>query len=383
MSPSRPTRARVAGVLLVAGLGLSACTSPGTPPEPSPTATDPVPTPAPTTPPNSNGPLPNGLAVPAVGETDEFADGSGDIADDPAIWVDPTDGSRSVVLGTSKDDSDGGLAVYDLTGAEIQFLPVGKLNNVDLRTGVLGDLVLAVASNRTDDSLHFFVLDPDTRRVREAGSTSLGFEPYGTCLYVSPETGDVYAFVTENADSSAAFEQYRLSASGATVRGTRVRALETETLSEGCVAHDAGQVVFLGEEDVGLFRYDAEPTADGMRTTIDLVGGNLRADVEGVDIAEDPAGGPAYLVVSSQGDDTFQIYDLEAPHRHRGWFTVGGEPSIRSVTGTDGLAVTREDLGPLFPHGLLVVHDADPGDADATTYAFVNAAEVFGPVEGR
>lgn len=383
MTPSRLARARIGAVLLAAGVALSACSSATPSPEPTPTPTSTPTTPVPTTSPT--GPV-GGLArgtVTALVETDRFARGSGDIADDPAIWVDPSDGSRSLVLGTSKDDDDGGLAVYDLTGAEIQFLPVGKLNNVDLRTGVLGDRVLAVASNRTDDSLSYFFLDPDTRRLTRAGSTPLDFEPYGTCLYVSPTSGDVYAFVTENADDSAAFEQYRLTASGDRVTGTRVRALETETLAEGCVAHDAGQVLFLGEEDVGLFRYDAEPTADGSRTTVDLVGGHLRDDVEGMDIAYDPSGGPDYLIVSSQGDDTFQVYDLVAPHRHRTWFTVVGEGAIDDVTSTDGLAVTREHLGPLFPHGLLVVHDADPSEADGTNYKFVDAAEVFGPVAGR
>ena len=55
---------------------------------------------------------------------------SGDAADDPAIWIHPTDPLLSTILGTDKLL---GLAVYDLSGQQIQFIPDGNLNNVDLR----------------------------------------------------------------------------------------------------------------------------------------------------------------------------------------------------------------------------------------------------------
>ena len=54
----------------------------------------------------------NGENVVAVVETDPVPNGDG-AADDPAIWVDRDDPSRSTVIGTDKD---GGLGVYDLTG---------------------------------------------------------------------------------------------------------------------------------------------------------------------------------------------------------------------------------------------------------------------------
>ena len=41
--------------------------------------------------------------------------GQGDAADDPAVWVHPTDASRSLILGTNKDI---GVYVYGLDGAE-------------------------------------------------------------------------------------------------------------------------------------------------------------------------------------------------------------------------------------------------------------------------
>jgi len=87
----------------------------------------------------------------------------GDAADDAAIWLHPSDPSLSTVLGTDKK---GGLAVYDLAGRLLQYLEMGRLNNVDLRYNFpLGDehIDIAVASNRRGDTLAVFRIDPATR----------------------------------------------------------------------------------------------------------------------------------------------------------------------------------------------------------------------------
>src|SRR5262245_23433790 len=44
---------------------------------------------------------------------------AGDAADDAVVWVHPTNPGLSVVIGTDKDS---GLAVYDLSGNQLQFL---------------------------------------------------------------------------------------------------------------------------------------------------------------------------------------------------------------------------------------------------------------------
>ena len=73
----------------------------------------------------------------AMNETDPMK-GEGDLADDPAIWVNTSDPASSLILGTNKDE---GVYVYALDGGELQELPVGQVNNVDLRGNI------AVASN--------------------------------------------------------------------------------------------------------------------------------------------------------------------------------------------------------------------------------------------
>ena len=57
---------------------------------------------------------------------------TGDAADDPAIWRNPIDPSRSTVIG---NDKGGALEVYDLSGALIQRITGGFFGNVDVRSG--------------------------------------------------------------------------------------------------------------------------------------------------------------------------------------------------------------------------------------------------------
>ncbi|WP_052436500.1 phytase [Georgenia sp. SUBG003] len=320
------------------------------------------------------------VAVPAADETQDFPAGSDDIADDPAIWVDRGAPARSVVVGSSKDPDRGGLAVYDLAGNQLQFLQTGETNNTDLRSGVLGGRTLVVASDRTNDALAYFFLDPRTRTLSPAGRTPLGFEPYGTCLYASPD-GTLYAFATQATDASGQFDQYRLSLSGASVTGTKVRDLSTGSQAEGCAVDDRARRLFLAEEDLGLFSYGADPTASASRTTIDVVSGpNLQADVEGVTVARGAGGGPSYLLVSSQGDSTYHVYDLVPPHAHRRAYTVTASGTVDGATRTDGQAATLENLGPQFPGGLVVVHDEDNTGGTASNFKYVDARKALGPL---
>ena len=129
--------------------------------------------------------------VPAAVETEPVPH-AGDAADDPAIWVDPADPGRSVVIGTDKQ---GGIAVYDLSGAQLEYRPDGLINNVDLRQGVqLGgqSVTLVAASDRSvARRIAVYKLDPATRTLVDVAARPLaaGFEPEGICLYRSPDTG--------------------------------------------------------------------------------------------------------------------------------------------------------------------------------------------------
>jgi 3-phytase len=81
------------------------------------------------------------------------------------------------------------------------------------------------------------------------------------------------------------------------------------------------------------------------------------ADVEGLGLYQTPNAN--YLVVSSQGNDSYVVLDASPPYAQRGVFRVGinAAKTIDGTSETDGLEVTSKPLGPMFPKGMLVVHD--------------------------
>lgn len=332
----------------------------------------PMPTPA----------FPPDITVVANSETAVFANGSGDIADSPIIWYNEINPSESLVLGTNKSTS-GGIGVYNLDGTERQFLAIGACNNVDIRSGVFGDRTIVVTTNRTNNSLTFAWLDPATRLLTLADSVLVGFEPYGGCLYLSEVNGDLYAFVTENSYDNGQFDQYRITASGNTVSGTKVRDMTTPSLSEGIAVQDSTGYLFLAEEDMGIYRYNAEPTGGNTRIEIDSVyrgGGGPVQDVEGVTIAEGRSSDEGYIIVSSQGDSSYHVYNLKPPHAWRKRFTIVANGGVDGTNDSDGIAVMWKPMGPLYPNGLMVAHDGQNSGGTKSNFKFVDLGFVLGDV---
>lgn len=279
---------------------------------------------------------------------------TGDAADDPAIWVNTAQPELSRVLGTDKR---AGLGVYDLQGQELQFLAAGRLNNVDLRYNFpfAGQTVdLAVASNRDENSLHLFAIDQSSGELTDIGQipTTLD-EIYGLCMSQSPE-GDIYAIPN---DKDGRFQQYRISAQADQVRGELVREFATQTQPEGCVADDLRQTLFIGEEDVAVWALDARADAPTTLHKVVGIGGLVEDDIEGLAFYQHPE--HPYLVISSQGNDSFVVFDGTAPYALRGAFRVGlnAELGLDGVSETDGLEISSHDLGGPWGRGLLVLQD--------------------------
>jgi two-component system, OmpR family, sensor kinase len=286
---------------------------------------------------------------------------AGDAADDPAIWLHPDDPARSTIIGTDKR---GGIAVYDLSGRELQYLPNGRLNNVDLRPGfALGrrHVTLVAASDRGRDTVVLYRVDERSRRLVATGSFKTDIDVYGLCLYRSRGTGDVHIFVNGEGDAGTV-EQYRVRARGDRVTARLVRSFDVGSQAEGCVADDTLGDLYIGEEKRGIWKYGAEPTAGRARSLVESTGrdGHLRPDVEGLALAEGP-GGSGYLIASSQGDDTFAAYRREGDNAYVGSFRIGAAAGIDDVEQTDGIAVTTTPLGDRFPQGVFVAHDGRNG----------------------
>jgi 3-phytase len=282
-----------------------------------------------------------------------------DAADDPTIWIHPTDRNLSLIIGTDKVN---GLVTYNLDGSVQQTINIGRLNNVDLRDGFLlnGEPTsLVVATNRSTGGIEIYAVDVPSRMLVDVAAAPILSnveEVYGVCMYVSPVSGLYYVIV--NSADTGEVEQYELSEQDGKVSAEVVRTLVLGSQTEGCVADDENKVVYIGEETVGLWKFNAEPDGGNDLTQIDTTGedGHLTADVEGVAIYPTRDGG-GYLIVSSQGSSTFVVYERGGDNAYIGTFRIIEIEGIDAVSGTDGLDVTPYALGEAFPDGLLVVQD--------------------------
>lgn len=366
--------------------------------------------------------------VRAVAETapnwDDEAGGDAN-ADDPAIWVNPGRPAKSVVLGTLKN---GGLTVFDLGGKELQHLataPDGRFNNVDLVTGVsIGGKRrdLAVVSDRGLDKLRVYAVDQRGSDAKDKVLTDVTsptaplvfskddaeVEEQRTAYGVAALNLGGQAFVAVSRRSETRIGLFRLVADRdgkisyravkQLVLPSTFRLSNGSTWSpcedpgdrpqvEGMVFDQTTATLYAAQEDIGIWRvpfvgrptllektrefgqpgaYDEETEECAPTGPISKDGGkHLSADAEGLTIAY--RGAAKTLYASSQGDSTFANYRITAKGiDYRNGFQVVDGPAADGVQHSDGAAVTTKPLGPLFPHGLLAVHDGEntPGDGD-------------------
>jgi 3-phytase len=301
---------------------------------------------------------PVALAATARAET---AGTRGDV-DDPAIWVNPGNPAASLILGSDKDD--GGLHVYDLSGTEVTFFADGNLNNVDLRPFTLnGEAVTLVGATRRDvEEILFYIIDADGT-VRRA-------EPFGHAP-VPPEmeaaVDDIYGFtMAQDAGGTYAIVNYksgdviqwRVAEEAGQLSLIFARAWKVGTQPEGMLGDDKAGHIYVGEEDVGIWRFPLSPDLPATATAIDLIPSAClpRDDVEGLAIYD--GGDVRYLVASAQGVDRAAIYRLdgEAVPVCTAMVEIAAG-AIDGVSETDGLDVTSTPLGPDWPAGLLVMMD--------------------------
>ena len=310
-----------------------------------------------------------------------------DAADDPAIWVHPTRPGESTIIGTDKA---GGLAVYDLTGAQIQYLPDGKMNNVDIRPEFpLGGerVALVTAGNRTDNSLAVYRVDQGTRRLENVAARKITTLPvYGSCMYRSPATGKFYYFVNSK---EGEIEQWELfEGGGGKVDARKVRGFKVGSQTEGCVADDESGHLYIGEENVGIWKYGAEPHSGTSRTQVDKTGpgGHLVSNVEGLAIAYEGKGA-GYLVASSQGNHTYVIYRRGRGNQYVKTFKIVPGNGVDGTSDTDGIDVTTANLGPAFQHGVFIAQDGqnDGGNQNfkLVPWQLITGGQVKAPGEPR
>lgn len=304
-----------------------------------------------------------GAGVPVVStlETQAVATRGADAADDPEIWADPRDPSRGVIFGTDKQ---AGLYVYGFDGVVRDFIPDGRLNNVDLRDGFAtprGPRVLVAASDRGRMGAALYLLDPDSLETTAWGVVPVDLaEPYGLCM---GRRGEAFVVIVDGTDGQVRQLRITVGPDGRPV-ATEERRFAVGSQTEGCVVDDARGLLYIGEEGAGIWRYDLDPATGGAPVLIAAApSAMLKPDVEGLTLLRE--GDRTWLIASSQGDSAFAVWRVDgATPVFTGRFSPGPANGIDAVTGTDGVAGLGGPVGP-FPDGLLVVQDDVDSDGEA------------------
>ena len=255
-------------------------------------------------------------------------------SDDPAVWINPSDPAKSLIIGTDKDQ-DGALYVFDLKGKVQEKKVIRGLqrpNNVDVEyglklKGVLTDI--AVTTERFTHQLRIYSL-PDMHPVDKGGipvfenETGEGFRDLmGIALYKNSE-GTIYAIVgrkTGPTDGNYLW-QYLLSDDGTgNVKATLVRKFgqySGKKEIESIAVDDELGYVYYSDEGVGVRKYYADPSKGNEQLALFATTG-FTEDHEGISIYR-LSKTKGYILVSDQGADQFHIFMREGtkqnPHEH-------------------------------------------------------------------
>ncbi|MEU5873931.1 phytase [Glycomyces sp. NPDC047369] len=365
-------------------------------------------------------------------------------ADDPAIWIDEHDPAASLVITTAKE---AGLYVYDLQGNELQHVDPrpapgeddapGRYNNVDLIEDFKLDgerVDLAVASDRGMDNLGVFkiedgrlvdVTDEDAGTIFTDSQEEINGEHTAYGLTTFQNRNGAYALVSRNSETEVAL--LKLKAEGDKVTWTKVRTLRLPASFElpngddwttcddpgqyaqveGMAVDEATGTAYLGQELVGIWKIGADLKGEPelVDTAVEFgvpgtynpetdecdygpdpgYGGDvLRTDIEGLTIYS-TGRGTGYLLASSQGDNTYAVYDLRGSNEYLGSFAVSSG-AVDSTQHSDGADVVNVSL-PGYPGGLLVVQDGDNTpegtDESSTNFKYLAWQDVAGNLDLR
>jgi 3-phytase len=290
--------------------------------------------------------------------------------DDPAIWIDPQDPSKSLIIGTDKHD-EGALYVYDLEGKILEEKVVRGLkrpNNVDIEYGFMinGKSVdIAVTTERYTNKIRVFSL-PDMQPIDNGGIEVFEGEefraPMGVSLYKRPSDGNIYALVgrKDGPQNGTYLWQYLLQAkANGQVTATKVREFGNYSGNkeiESIAVDDQLGYIYYSDEGAGVRKYYANPDSSNIELGMFATSGFME-DHEGISIYDlDEEKG--YIIVSDQQANNFHIFTREGtaedPHDHQ-LVKIFNSSTLNS----DGSEVTHRALNSNFPEGLFVAMSDD------------------------
>lgn len=286
-------------------------------------------------------------------------------SDDPAIWINKVDTSRSLILGTDKMEQNlGGLYVFDLKGKiDTAVLGIDRPNNVDLAYGfVLNEdtIDIAIVTERMKAQIRVIAI-PSMEFVDGGGipvfEDDTANAVMGVAVYKRAADNAFFAIVSrkENPDNDNDYlYQYQLFADSSKIKGELVRKfgqISANSEIEAIAVDNEPGYVYYADEAYGIRKYYADPAMGNEEIAVFGLD-NFAEDREGISIykTDDKNG---YLLVSDQQANTFNVYPREGatdnPHAH----SLLKKIKVQAVS-SDGSEVTHVALGKDFKNGIFV-----------------------------
>ena len=153
------------------------------------------------------------------------------------------------------------------------------------------------------------------------------------------------------------------------------------------VADDVNGVLFIGEEEFGIWKVDLKPEAKPILIHESRKENNplIEYDIEGLAIyqdGDDPKAG--FLIASIQGNFSYAVFERSGENKYITSFKIVDSESIDGVEETDGIEIYSKAIGSSFPRGILIVQDGfnyDVGVLKSQNYKYVDLNEVLSLLE--
>eukprot|EP01102_Stenamoeba_stenopodia_P007307 TRINITY_DN2044_c0_g1_i1.p1 TRINITY_DN2044_c0_g1~~TRINITY_DN2044_c0_g1_i1.p1 ORF type:complete len:497 (+),score=66.84 TRINITY_DN2044_c0_g1_i1:398-1888(+) len=346
--------------------------------------------------------------------------------DSVSVWLHPQQPHNTLVITPAADSM--GFSVFDTTGKQLSdFTFKGHLTSLSVEYNFLfgnRQIDILTAVDPTSSTLYVFEIIP-TGVITLLGQFAAmkGATISTACTYKNVRTGDLSIFVF-GADQGR-MEQWEISgknyddtANKPILTSELKRSIEVGSKVESCIADNERAVVYVYENEIGIWKYGAEP-ADG--TTRSIMDTKNTTSFGPRRLKHGPNGeiggmalfharrGRGYLLVTNPGEGeggSVLIYGRGAENRFLNRFQVtskaannevSSDPSLADwpanalvnrnpesyVNVGKGIEVINAGTTGEFSKGLLILQNRKGGEGSSDTLAFIPWNVVADTIEGR
>ncbi len=281
--------------------------------------------------------------------------------DDPAIWINPDDHSKSLIIGTDKE-TNGALYAFDLDGKIVKkSIPLKRPNNVDIAYNFNynnSKIAIAVTTERETNKIRIFSL-PDLEPIDQGGISVFEGEtdrgPMGLAIYTR-EDGKFFVIVGRKTGPKDNYLwQYELYSEESSIQAKLVRKFgkysgkkEIEAIA---VDNEMGYI-YYSDEGVGVRKYIADPALNNNQELALFGTKGFRADHEGISIYK-TGEKSGYILVSNQQANSFIVFNREGSNGNPNNHLPLAEIPVAALE-SDGSEASSLNFGSKFPKGIFV-----------------------------